>query len=107
MPSHPGGTIGSALSLLFDTAIIVVTLLHMLESWHLHKGLKSQKRSLTTIMLEQGELSQCVFTLGFMTEENDSIRHTTLSVYNFCQIFVMFHVDHNQIQVCSHFWRSS
>ena len=80
--SLPEATIATAFVLVFDTVVIIVTLHHMVGTWHLQKGLKFQKTSLTTLMLQQGELCAYAAILVIVTDEKYSIRHFTLHVCN-------------------------
>ena len=96
--SLPEGTIGSVLVLVFDTVVIAVTVHHMLGTWRLQKGLKSlQKRSLTTLMLQQGELSLYIFQ-WIMTYQKGHIRPSALHVCTRCQSFKVFLVDQTKFR---------
>jgi len=80
LTSLPGGTIGTAFELLFDTVVIAVTLYHMLGTWWLQKGIKFiHKRSLTRLMLQQGRLCPGAIIIdNIMAENKYPTRHHML-----------------------------
>ena len=116
--SPPEGTIGSVCILVFDTVVIAMTLHHMLETWRLQRALKGlEKRSMTRLMLQQGELCLCVLIMSRKFQLELGILYylcvtdiyiswcsvLTIIKFRFVLIFGVFVLSTNEARPCAIF----